>query len=105
MKRPTNNLEHLTKCPLCRKNYGNFNITILDQKKGKATLHLACEYCQTASLVFVIVNQSGILSLGMVTDVTKEEAKSMMNREAVSVDEVVDVYKYLKKAERAEELI
>ena len=105
MKRPANNLEHLIKCPLCKKEYGNFNITILDQKKGKATLHLTCDYCQTASLVFVIANQNGILSLGMVTDVTKEEAKRAMNREAVSVDEVVEIYQYLKKAEKVEELI
>lgn len=105
MKRPANNLEHLTKCPLCQKEYGNFNITILDQKRGKATLHLTCEYCQTASLVFVIVNQSGILSLGMVTDVTKEEAKRMLNREAVSADDVVEIYGLLKKTEKAEELI
>lgn len=98
-------MEHLTKCPLCQKEYGNFNITILDQKRGKATLHLKCEYCQTASLVFVIVNQSGILSLGMVTDVTKEEAKSMMNREAVSVDEVAEIHDQLKKIGKVEELI
>lgn len=105
MKRPSNNLEHLTKCPLCRKEYGNFNITILDQKRGRATLHLACEYCQTASLVFVVVNQSGILSLGTVTDVTKEEARRVMNRDAVSSDEVVEIYERLKKTGRLEELI
>lgn len=98
-------MEHLTKCPLCQKEYGNFNITILDQKRGKATLHLACDYCQTASLVFVIVNQSGILSLGMVTDVTKDEAKKVMNREAISGDDVVAVYEHLKKTGLAEELI
>lgn len=105
MKAPINNLEHLTKCPLCQREYGKFNLTILDQTKEKTRLHLKCDYCESASLVFVVANQNGILSLGMVTDVTKEEARRALNSEPISSDDVMDVYAHLKKTGKVEELI
>ena len=102
---PIGNLDHLTKCPLCQKEYGRFNLTVLDQTKEQTRLHLKCDYCESASLVFVVANQNGILSLGMVTDVTKEEARRALDKDPVSQDDVMDVYAYLKQVEKAAELI
>jgi len=102
---PIGNLEHLTKCPLCQKEYGKFNLTVLDQTKEQTRLHLKCDYCESASLVFVVANQNGILSLGMVTDVTKEEARRALNSDPISGDDVMEIYEQLKKVEKVEELI
>lgn len=102
---PIGNIEHLTKCPLCQKEYGKFNFTVLDQTREKTRLHLKCDYCESASLVFIIANQNGILSLGMVTDVTKEEAQRALDKEPVSQDDVMEIHEYLKGVENAKELI
>jgi hypothetical protein len=96
MKPSINNLENLAKCPICNKKYGQAKILVLEEVANKTTLHVTCGSCKTSSLVFISSGKMGIVSLGMLTDLTTEEARGIFKGEAVSVDQVIDVHEYLK---------
>ena len=96
MRPQVNNLDNLAKCPICNKKYGQTKILVLEEDANKTTFHVTCESCKISSLVFVSSGKMGIVSLGMLTDLTREEARSLFKSEQVSVDNVIEVHEYLK---------
>lgn len=96
MKMPKDNLEHMKKCPICKKAYKGEKTVVLDSNSNKTTFHLTCSNCNISSLVFVVANKLGVVSLGMLTDLSSREAKQFFQGEAISSDQVIAVHKYLK---------
>lgn len=96
METPLNNLENLAKCPICSKKYGQNKILLLEDESNRTTLHVTCENCKVSSLVFISSGKLGVVSLGMLTDLTREEARIIFKEEAISTDQVIEVHEYLK---------
>lgn len=96
MKTSIDNLENLVRCPICNKKYGQTKILVLEEEGNRTTLHLTCENCKNSSLVFISLGKMGIVSLGMLTDINREEARSLFKSEAVSSDQVIEVHEYFK---------
>lgn len=96
MKTPINNLENLIRCPICSKKYGRTKALILEEENNKTTLHLTCDSCKLSSLVFISSGKMGIVSLGILTDLTRDEARGIFKGEAISTDQVIEVHEYFK---------
>jgi transcription elongation factor Elf1 len=96
MKPSINNLDNLTKCPICNKKYGQSKILVLEEEMNRTTLHVTCGNCKISSLVFISSGKMGIVSLGILTDLTQEEAKKLFKGEEISSDNVIEAHEYLK---------
>lgn len=96
MRTSVNNLENLVKCPICNKKYGQAKVLVLEEEGNRTTFHLTCENCENSSLIFISSGKFGIVSLGMLTDLTREEAKELFKSESISPDQVIEVHEYLK---------
>lgn len=57
-------------------------------------LHISCPRCGTAAISIFSRNQSGIVSLGMATDLDKDEVKNKFLRNIISADEVIDMHEF-----------
>lgn len=104
MKAPIHNLEYLTTCPLCNKKYGPVKALVLEEKENKTVLHLTCANCQAATLVFVSFGQAGLASVGMATDIVRDEAKKFFGGEEISSDKVLEIHELLEKTTTISEL-
>jgi hypothetical protein len=91
------NLDQLAQCYLCGSRYSGKEITILDENQEQATFHLNCSRCGAAIMVFMSFGQSGIVSVGMLTDLNSEEAKNFYKTESITSDQIIEVHEYLKK--------
>ena len=96
MKKATNNLELLAKCPVCNKKRGQTKMLVLDEKNNQTVFHLTCDSCKTSALVFVSEEQMGVVSLGMLTDLSANEAVGLFKGRPVSSDQVIKTYELLK---------
>ena len=68
---------------------------MLEATEQKTTLHISCGACHASAIFFVSGNQAGVLSMGMATDLDKEEAKQKFLRCAVTADEVIDAHQFV----------
>jgi len=68
---------------------------MLEENQQQSIFHAACPSCKTATIIFLTSTHSGLVSLGMATDLNQEEARKFFGQEAVNVDEVIDVHGYL----------
>lgn len=97
MKNRSNNLDFLSKCSFCGGDFSDEGLIVLEEGTQKTILHATCPQCQTSSIFFLTNNQSGIVTLGMVTDLDKDEVVSKFSRQAVNVDEVIDAHRFMSE--------
>ena len=98
MKAQEYNLKHLIKCPLCNTKYGHSQASVLEDSEARTVFHLTCKKCNSAVLAFVSDSQQGIVSLGVVTDLTSWEAKKIFKSKSIDSEQVLKVYEYLNSA-------
>lgn len=90
-----NEVNLLMKCSICGKRYGKQSIKIVQNKKDSMLVHVNCDFCRSASLAVInkgIPNNETMVTLGILTDLDYEEACSVLRREPISPDEILDLY-------------
>lgn len=97
MKGQEHGLKHLTRCPLCKAKYNHSQASVLEEGEARTVFHLTCGKCNSAVLAFVSDGQQGIVSLGVATDLSSQEAKMVLKSKPISPDHVLKVYEYFNK--------
>ena len=92
-----NSADILAKCSVCRSIFDQSDLTTLEEQDQKTTIHVTCHKCGVSSIIFLSISQSGVAGLGVATDLNREEAIRMFGRDAVSADEVIDVYQIISR--------
>ena len=90
-----NQLEFLSKCAFCGHNFFRSDWLILEEVERKTAFHVTCPNCQTSAIVFISHGPSGVVSLGMGTDLDRAEVKKKYSHAAVSADEIIDMHRFL----------
>jgi len=90
------NLKHLTKCPECNRAYSHTKALVLDEDSNKTTFHITCDACKVSTLIFVSSGKTGIVSFGILTDLSRNEVKKLFKTEAISADQVIEMHEFLK---------
>jgi hypothetical protein len=62
--------------------------------------HLTCGQCQHAVLAVVLENQSGVSSIGLVTDMEVQDAVRMQDALPITSDDVIRAHAYLANQSR-----
>ena len=96
---PLENIQPLIRCPVCNKKYRPAKMMVLDEDDKRTTLHLTCDACGASTIVFVSTGQFGVVSLGMLTDVERDEARKVFQGEVISSDHVLEAHTFLKHCE------
>lgn len=96
MNGKTNNLEILSRCPICKSKFKPNDLSLVLEKEFKTIFHATCSKCQTSSLILLSSGSKGLLGVGIITDLDKSEVKKKLNTKAITADEIIDVYKLLK---------
>ena len=97
MKEQEHGLKHLTKCPLCKTKYSHSQASVLEENDARTVFHLTCSKCNSAVLAFVSDSQQGIVSLGVATDLTGQEASKILKSKSINSEHVLEVYEHLNK--------
>ena len=82
-------------CPVCHSRYNPIEAKILEEKAGAHLIHIRCRHCQVAILALVLVNNLGVSSLGLVTDLTSEEVLKFRSFSPLTCDDVIATHQIL----------
>lgn len=88
-------LELLTACPLCSAVYKPAQAQVLGEEHGSHLLHIQCERCGNAVLALLITGAHGMSTVGMVTDLTSEDALRYKDALGVNSDDVIAIHEML----------
>jgi hypothetical protein len=87
----------LTHCPLCDAAYGNESVHALGESGAMRLYHLTCPACAHAVLAVILEHQSGVSSIGLVTDLEAQDALRFRDAAPISSDDCVKAHEAIFK--------
>ncbi|MFA5986344.1 MAG: hypothetical protein WC819_03285 [Parcubacteria group bacterium] len=85
------------KCPVCGASRDHLSYMPLGHDEDRTILHISCAKCAGAAMIFVSQNDTGMMTVGVLTDATPLEAKSFFDAKTVSDNDVIAVHDYLNR--------
>ena len=87
-------------CPVCQALYIKGSVRLLAERPHVRLFHSMCPMCHHGMLAYVIDAPSGISSVGLITDISGEDALKQMNLEIISAEECIAVHRLILEQSR-----
>lgn len=84
-------------CPLCESQYDITQTRVLEEQDDAQLVHITCTQCKAGVLAVILLNQNGVSSIGLVSDLQTFEVSKFKTLNAITADEVLNLHKTLKK--------
>lgn len=95
---PNENIRVVSYCPLCNTQYHQLSARILEEKDGAHLIHIQCRKCNASIVALVLAGAMGISSIGLLTDLSSEDAIRLKHSPTVTSDDVINIYTLLQGA-------
>lgn len=94
-----NSQDFLSRCSFCGGVLEQNDLTMLEEREHKTIFHIFCSHCQTSLISVLFSNQGGIVSLGIATDLDKNEVRNKFSKKTISADEVIDAHEFIESGQ------
>ena len=90
--------QFLGHCPICKTKLTQCRASLLEKSKGSSTIYSECYRCGSSQLINIFRNAMGLITtLGMLTDLKKEDARRVKVLSPLTANDVIDVYEWFEK--------
>ncbi len=88
-----NDLNTLLFCPVCNRRYAKNASRTVATKGSSVIMHMTCSSCKSASLTMVSGGKGseGVVTMGMLTDLSYDETLERIKDGPISADEVLEL--------------
>jgi len=90
------NLRVLTACPFCDSQYAIRAARVIAQKDDSHVVHIECTHCGGSIVALILANGSGPQSIGIMTDLARDEVAKFSKGVTVTADDAIDLHEVLK---------
>ena len=87
----------VTRCPFCSAEYDLDGAQVIGEENEATMVYITCSECESSIVAIVAMSGLGIVSLGLVTDMTIEDTKRLTDAGKVTSNELLEVYELLEK--------
>lgn len=91
------NMHFVCRCPFCGADYDLEGAKVISEEDDSTMIYVTCSDCESSIVAIVAMSGLGVVSLGLVTDMTAEDAKRFVGSRCVSSDELLSIYETLEK--------
>lgn len=95
------NMHFVSRCPFCSAEYDLDGAKVIGEEDDATMVYVTCSKCESSIVAMVAMTGLGIVSLGLVTDMTAEDTKKFFGSKEVSSDELLKIYEILKEDKTA----
>jgi len=95
------NQHFVSRCPFCSAEYDLDGSKVIAEEEESTMVYVTCTDCESSIIAIVAMSGLGIVSLGLVTDMTEADTKRMMKDGAVTSNELLHMYELLNKKTHA----
>lgn len=90
----------ISRCPLCNAGYRMEDAQMVEATDDSSMVYVECPRCKSSIVAVVAMSGMGMVSLGMVTDMTREDVERFRMAPSVSSNELLEMIQLLKRSDR-----
>jgi hypothetical protein len=90
------NMRVVTRCPFCGADYDLDGAQVIGEENDATMVYVTCSDCESSIIAVVAMSGLGIVSLGLVTDMTAEDTKRFKGTASMTSNDLLLVYELLK---------
>lgn len=96
-------LGYVLKCPICGNKYKISQTRVVNSEQdehfgeAKILIHSDCAKCKSSVMFNIEIRGPEIFSVGMVTDLTRQDSSKFQNRKPITADEIISLHQGLEK--------
>lgn len=96
-------LSFVLRCPVCSNKYNAEQTSVIEGKEidkfegSPMMVHTDCEFCKSSVVFNITLDGPEILSIGMITDLTSNDAKKFRDNRQITSDEVIEFHKFVRE--------
>ncbi|OGH89542.1 MAG: hypothetical protein A2537_02485 [Candidatus Magasanikbacteria bacterium RIFOXYD2_FULL_36_9] len=90
-------LKFIGHCPICNQHYEENRAKLFAKHDVANLIHITCGKCSSNFIAMVVMMGQGMSSVGMVTDLSFDDAKQLYKTAPLTVDEIIGGYKFIEK--------
>ena len=92
-------------CPLCEANLNPVKARIIESNDDLNLVHIQCHKCQGYILALMLKTQTGLSSIGLVTDLSFNDVFRFKDRQHIEADEVIEAHQALKRKDIVKQIM
>ena len=86
-------------CPICRRHFRRSECQLVHKRKNISTLYAQCVQCGRSQILQVVRTQGGTLTaMGMLTDLTFVDLKTLAKRPAIDTRELRETQQWVRNS-------
>jgi len=89
------NMQFVSRCPFCSAEYDLDGAKVIGEEDESTVVYVTCTSCESSIVAIVAMSGFGLVSLGLVTDMTEQDTKRFFDSESVSSNDLLDLYELL----------
>lgn len=90
------NMHFVSRCPFCSAEYDLDGAKVVGEQDDATVVYVTCSKCESSIVAMVAMTGLGIVSLGLVTDMTEEDTRQFFQEKPVNSDDILHIYELLK---------
>ena len=87
----------LRQCPICSTAYAAEMFRTIDEQNGANLLHCTCSQCHQSVMALVMTSNTGVSSVGMITDLTVQDITRISRKSSITEDELLSFHSLLNQ--------
>lgn len=92
--------QFVSRCPLCNAGYRMEDAYTLESTEDASMIFIECKRCKSSIVAIVAMSGMGIVSLGMVTDMTREDIERFRAAPVLGSNELLEMIQLLQRKDR-----
>lgn len=90
----------MTHCPMCQALYERERVKLIQEKEHVRLYHSMCTSCNHGLLAYVIDAHGGVSSVGLVTDISGDDAIRQAKLASISPEECITAHRLILEQSR-----
>lgn len=95
-----NNQHFVSRCPFCSAEYDLDGAKVIGEEDESTMVYVKCSECESSIIAIVAMSGLGIVSLGLVTDMSEADTKRFINSGSVSSNDLLSMYELLRHGDQ-----
>ena len=87
----------VSRCPFCSAEYDLDGAKVISEEDDSTMVYVTCGDCESSIIAIVAMSGLGIVSLGLVTDMTEEDTRRLVKAKGGTSNELLSMYELLQK--------